>query len=98
LLNLKIAVAGFALCPLLDRIILGLIIRFSIRQGDSRVAEFRAYLVGLDGHIIGYEPIICTGDAEAIAIAHRLIDGGHAVEVWSGPRLVSRFQREPEPR
>jgi hypothetical protein len=60
------------------------------------VAEYRAYLVGLDGHIIGYEPIICAGDTEAIAIADRLIDGVHAVEVWSGPRLVTRFQREPD--
>jgi hypothetical protein len=59
------------------------------------VVEYRAYLVGIDGHIIGCEPIISTGDAEAIAKAQRLVDSVHAVEVWSGPRLVIRIQQSP---
>jgi hypothetical protein len=60
------------------------------------VTEYR--LVGLDGHVIGYEPIVCTDDGEAMAKAQRLADGVHAVEVWSGPRLVTRFQQEPARR
>jgi hypothetical protein len=62
-------------------------------QEATAIAEYRAYLIGIDGRIIGYEPIICTDDAEAFAKAQRLVDGVHAVEVWSGPRLVTRFQQ-----
>jgi hypothetical protein len=67
-------------------------------QEAIAMAEYRAYLVGLDGHIIGFEPIICSGDSEAIAKAQRLLDGVHALEVWSGPRLVTRIQQEPARR
>jgi hypothetical protein len=48
--------------------------------------EYRAYFVGLDGHFTGYEPLVCSGDSEAIEKAKRLVDG-HDVELWSGPRL-----------
>jgi hypothetical protein len=54
------------------------------------VAEYRAYLVGQDGHFVGYEPIICADDSEATEKAKRLVDG-HDVELWSGPRLVVRL-------
>jgi hypothetical protein len=65
------------------------------REGDFPVAEFRAYFVGSDGHIVRYEPIVCDDDAEAVAKAKLLADGIHAIEVWSGPRLVTRFKQEP---
>jgi hypothetical protein len=54
--------------------------------------EYRAYMVGDDGHFLGFEPLICTDDAEAIEKAKRLADG-HDVELWSGPRLVIRLRR-----
>jgi hypothetical protein len=57
------------------------------------MAEYRAYLIGIDGRIMGHERIVCAGDTEAIAKVQRLVDGAHAVELWSGPRLVIRFQR-----
>jgi hypothetical protein len=57
--------------------------------------EYRIYQVGIDGHFIGYEPLICANDAEAIAKARRLVDR-HAVELWSGPRLVIRFESKPK--
>jgi hypothetical protein len=59
------------------------------------VADYRAYLVGLDGHIIGYEPIICRSDTEAIALAQRHIDGVHAVEVWSVLVWLPDFSGNP---
>ena len=31
-----------------------------------RVAEYRAYVVGHDGHFTGFEQLICADDAEAI--------------------------------
>jgi hypothetical protein len=52
--------------------------------------EYRLYKVGEDGHFIGFEPLICADDAEAIEKAKRLVDG-HDVELWSGPRLVIRL-------
>jgi hypothetical protein len=49
--------------------------------------EYRAYTVGLDGHIISVELMVCAHDAEAIERARRLIKG-RSVELWSGARLV----------
>jgi hypothetical protein len=54
------------------------------------MAEYRAYTVGHDGHFIGYEPLICADDAEAIEKAKRLAEG-HDIELWSGPRFVTRL-------
>jgi hypothetical protein len=58
------------------------------------VADFRAYIIGHDGHINEFEPLICADDAEAIAGAKRLVDG-HDVELWSGERLVIRLSHKP---
>jgi hypothetical protein len=49
--------------------------------------EYRAYIVGLNGHIIGVEPMVCANDEEAIERA-RLLVKGHTVELWCGSRLV----------
>ena len=56
-----------------------------------RVAEYRAYVVGHDGHFTGFEPLICADDAEAIEKAKRLVDV-HDVELWSGERFVIRLK------
>jgi hypothetical protein len=50
--------------------------------------EYRAYFIGPDGHIQGYEPLICADDAAAIAAAERLVDG-HDVELWQRDRKVT---------
>jgi hypothetical protein len=42
-------------------------------QEAAGMAEYRAYLIGIDGHIIGQEPIVCAGDTEAIAKVQRLL-------------------------
>ena len=52
--------------------------------------EYRAYKVGVDGHFIGYEPLFCANDDDAVAKACSLMDG-HDIELWSGPRLVVRL-------
>lgn len=54
------------------------------------MAEYRAYTVGIDGHFVGYQPLVCADDAEAITKARRLVDG-HDIELWSGSRLVVRL-------
>jgi len=50
------------------------------------VEEYRAYVVGHDGHFIRFESLICADDAEAIAKAKRLVVD-HDVELWSGNAL-----------
>jgi hypothetical protein len=59
------------------------------------MTEYRAYVVGIDGHFISFEPLVCDDDAEATEKAKRLVDG-HAVELWSGARMVVRLERKPE--
>jgi hypothetical protein len=60
------------------------------------VAEYRAYMVGEDGRFIGFEPLICRDDGEAIAKAKRLVDR-HDIEVWSGKRFVIRLKSRDGP-
>jgi hypothetical protein len=55
------------------------------------MAEYRAYTVGHDGHFIGFEPLVCADDSEAIEQAKRFVDG-HDIELWSGDRLVTRLE------
>lgn len=58
--------------------------------GDfERVAEYRAYAIGSDGHIVHWKPLICDSDNEAIDKAREAFEG-HAVEVWSRDRLIIR--------
>jgi hypothetical protein len=52
--------------------------------------EYRAYIVGSDGHFIGFEPIICADDNEATERAKRLLDG-HDIEIWNRGRLIARL-------
>jgi hypothetical protein len=55
------------------------------------MAEYRAYVVGHDGHFIRFESLICADDAEAIAKTKRLV-ADHNVEFWSGKRFVIRLE------
>jgi hypothetical protein len=57
--------------------------------------EYRAYSLDGDGHIVGFEPLVCGGDDEAIASAKRLIDG-RDIELWAGVRLVIRLKHIPK--
>jgi hypothetical protein len=59
------------------------------------MAEYRAYAIGQDGHFIGFEALVCTDDAEAIEKATRLVVR-HAIELWSGDRLVMRLEYTPK--
>jgi hypothetical protein len=54
------------------------------------MAEYRAYTVGTDGHFIGFTPLVCTDDADAIEQAKQLL-AGLVIEVWSGERMVTRL-------
>lgn len=49
--------------------------------------NYRAYLIGDDGRVAGFEKMSCRDDAEAISKAGRIADG-RKFEVWTGARLV----------
>jgi hypothetical protein len=55
------------------------------------MAEYRTLPVGIDRHFIGFEPLVCDSDEEAIAEAKRLVDGKD-VEPWCGERWVIRLE------
>ena len=54
------------------------------------MAEYRAFLVGEDGHITGSRAFLCDDDADATVWAKQLVDG-HDIELWSGERFVIRL-------
>ena len=52
--------------------------------------EYRAFFLGDDGHFVGFEPLVCADDSEAIEKAKRLSER-RPVELWSGARFVARL-------
>ena len=64
-------------------------------HGSGAVPEYRVYFVGPDGHFLNFKPLICGSDDEALAEAKQLVDG-HAVELWSGERFITKVKHEPE--
>jgi hypothetical protein len=60
------------------------------RNKVSGMAEYRAYMMGEDGHIRSYRAFVCDGDADAMVWAKQLLDGND-IELWSGDRFVIRF-------
>jgi hypothetical protein len=50
------------------------------------MADYRAFTVGPDGHFVGFKPMKCVDDAEAIERAKRILNG-QDIELWCGPRL-----------
>jgi hypothetical protein len=55
--------------------------------------EYRAYIIGDGGLFIGFEPLSCRDDAEAIEKSKQLVDGPD-IELWSGLRFVTRLRRQ----
>lgn len=52
--------------------------------------EYRAHLIGRDGHIVHRVDILCVDDEAAKERAQLLVDS-HTVELWQGARLVARL-------
>jgi hypothetical protein len=59
------------------------------------MAEYRAYIIGEDGHFIRAVDLSCPDDGTAINKAQQLVDG-HDVELWQLDRKVETFKRKPE--
>jgi hypothetical protein len=64
------------------------------------MAEYRVYIVGLDGHFIKSIGLDCRSDEAAIEHAKQFVDG-RDVEIWSGERPVMTLSKAkagpPEP-
>jgi hypothetical protein len=54
------------------------------------MADYRACILGSDGHFVGYETFFRADDAEAIEKARCLV-ADHGLEFWRGERLVTRL-------
>lgn len=57
------------------------------------MAEYRAYIVGHDGHFQTAVPLDCLDDETAKKRAELLVDG-HDVELWQRTRKVAVFERK----
>jgi hypothetical protein len=51
------------------------------------MSNYRAYIVGSDGHFHSAEVIMADDDAQALQIAEKLVDG-HDVELWQLDRKI----------
>jgi hypothetical protein len=59
------------------------------------MVDYRAYSVGLDGHFIRFDAIVCANDEEAIQKAKRHVDDND-IELWCGDRFVTRIIHKPK--
>jgi hypothetical protein len=60
------------------------------------VPGYRACIVGADGHFIGFEPLVCRDDGEAVSKAMKLVEG-HDIEVWCAERMVMLLKPKQQP-
>jgi hypothetical protein len=59
------------------------------------MAEYRAYIVGGDGHFVRGIELLCPDDELAKEYAKNLVDG-HDVELWKGDRPIAKFGRKTD--
>jgi hypothetical protein len=52
--------------------------------------EYRAFMVGVDGHILRAIELVCPNDESAKEYARQLVDGCD-VELWQGERQIQTF-------
>jgi hypothetical protein len=52
--------------------------------------EYRAYIVGPDGHVEGRFNLHCSNEAEAIKLAKQFVND-HDVELWQLDRKIATF-------
>jgi hypothetical protein len=54
------------------------------------MAEYRAYIVGEDGHFVRAVELVCPDDETAKEYAKQLVDG-HDIELWQQERLIAKI-------
>jgi hypothetical protein len=53
--------------------------------------DYRAFIIGPDGHVQNRVDLRCKDDAEAISVAKQVV-GGHDVELWQLNRHIETFK------
>jgi hypothetical protein len=59
------------------------------------MTNYRAYIVGHDGHFLNVVELDCLCDEAAIRAARRYAVG-HSVELWSGIRFIRLLHHDPD--
>jgi hypothetical protein len=54
------------------------------------MVEYRAYIIGSDGHFVRAIELVCPDDEAAKEYAKQLVDC-HDIELWQGDRHVAKF-------
>jgi len=57
--------------------------------------DYRAFIMGPDGHVQNRVDLRCADDAEAIKVAKQLVDG-YDVELWQLDRKIETFTHTSE--
>ena len=57
------------------------------------MAEYRAYIVGQDGHILRAVELVCPDDDTAKEYARQLVNG-QDVELRQGDRQIAKFESD----
>ena len=57
--------------------------------------DYRAYVVGSDGHFINVVALECGDNAEAVEHAKQVVNG-HDVELWQGARKVATLPHKTD--
>ena len=57
--------------------------------------DYRAYIVGEDGHFLDCEARRWMDDRQAVEWAKQLV-AGRAIELWCGERFVAKLEPKPE--
>ena len=60
------------------------------RRFITEANEYRAYIIGPDGHIQRRIDLFCADDDAAKVRAKAMVDG-HAIELWQEARKVAQF-------
>jgi hypothetical protein len=55
--------------------------------------EYRAYVIGQDGHITNRVDIRCSDEKEARRLA-KVVANSHSVEHWLADRFIETFEPE----
>jgi hypothetical protein len=55
--------------------------------------DYRAYLIGSDGHFFNSVALDAPDDEAAIVTAKQLVDG-HDVELWQRDRKIGKFDQK----
>jgi hypothetical protein len=55
--------------------------------------DYRAFIIGPDGHVQGRVDLRCKDDAAAKERAKQLVDG-HDIELWQLDRKIATFERK----